>query len=265
MFADELRRLFRRPRSIVILVIVAVVPIALGVIAKTLGAGGSGGPPFFSQLTQNPIFLSLVALTTMQPFVLPLMVSLVAGDAIAGEASSGALRYLLVAPASRVKIVLIKTASALIFAIVIALVVALAGGLAGALLFHAGKIITLSGTEVSQARGILLTFEASLVVGVSLFSVVGVGIFVSTLTDSPSAASAITVGVAIASEILGGVPQLVHIQPILLSNYWQSFIDLFRDPQILHNVGRNLIEQGGWLVASIVAALVNFTQRDITS
>lgn len=266
MFADELKRTFRRPRNLVILGILVLIPAALGILVKTLGVGHrGGGPPFFAQLSQNPIFLSLAALTTMETFLLPLMVGLVAGDSIAGEANSGSLRYLVVAPAGRRRLILVKLASALTFALVAAVVIALSGAITGAILFPIGQIITLSGTTISNAHGVLLMLEAAAVVGVSMFSVVGVGVFVSTLTDSPAAASSIAVGVAIATEILGNIPQLAHIQPLLLSTYWGSFVDLLRDPQVLHSVGRNLLEQAGWLAVTTVAALVSFSQKDILS
>jgi ABC-2 type transport system permease protein len=266
MFVEELRRTFTRPRNLVILGLIGLVPILLGVVVKTLGVGhGSGGPPFFSQITDNPVFLVLVALTTMQTFLLPLLIGLVAGDSVAGEAASGSLRYLVAAPAGRVRIILVKTLVVMIFTIAAALVIAITGGVTGSLLFHVGKIVTLSGSVVSNTRGVVLTVEAALTVGVSMFSVVGVGLFVSTLTDTPAAASAVAVGVAIISEILGGIPQLIHVQPILLSTYWGSFTDLMRTPQVLHGVGRDFLESFGWLAVTVIAGAVNFAKKDLLS
>ncbi len=267
MFVDELRRTFRRPRNLVVLGLIALVPILLGVVVKTLGPrnGNGGGPPFFNQLTQNPVFLSLVALTTMETFLIPLAVSLIAGDSVSGEASSGALRYLLVAPAGRGRLLIVKTASALVFTLVAVLIIAVVGGVTGAILFHLGPIVTLSGTTVSNIRGVVLTLEASAVVGLSMFSIVGIGVFVSTITDSSAAASAVAVAVAVISQILGQIPQLVHIRPLLLSNYWGSFIDLFRSPQVFHNVKLDILEQFVWLTVALVAAWINFRAKDIFS
>ncbi len=267
MFADELRRTFRRPRNLVVLGLIALVPVLLGIVVKTLGqrGGNGGGPPFFSQLTQNPVFLSLVALTTMETFLIPLAVSLIAGDSVSGEASTGALRYLLVAPAGRGRLLAVKMASALIYTMVAVVIVAIVGGITGAILFHIGPIVTLSGSTVSNLTGIGLTFEAALVVGISMFSIVGVGVFVSTLTDSSAAAAAVAVAVAVVSEILGQIPQLVSIRPLLPSTYWGSFIDLFRTPQVLHNVKLDILEQAVWLGLTFIAAWINFRGKDIFS
>jgi ABC-2 type transport system permease protein len=267
MLVDELKRTFRRPRNLVVLGLIALVPVLLGVVVKTLGhsGGNGGGPPFFSQLTQNPVFLSLVALTTMETFLIPLAVSLIAGDSFSGDASSGALRYLLVAPAGRGRLLLVKVFSALLYTVVAVLLIAVVGGVTGAVLFPIGPIVTLSGTTVTNLGGVGLTLEAALLVAVSMFSIVGVGVFVSTLTDSSAAASAVAVAVAVVSEILGQIPQLVHIRPILPSTYWGSFVDLFRSPQVLHNVKLDLLEQVVWLVAALSAAWFNFRGKDIFS
>ena len=41
--------------------------------------------------------------------------SVVAGDAIAGEASHGTLRYLLIAPAGRIRLLIVKYLAAAVF------------------------------------------------------------------------------------------------------------------------------------------------------
>ena len=51
-----------------------------------------------SQVTHNGVFAALAGLTIALPIFLPMTVSIVAGDSIAGEANLGTLRYLLVRP-----------------------------------------------------------------------------------------------------------------------------------------------------------------------
>ena len=63
------------------------------------GGGGNGpGAAFFNQLAGNGVFLTFIALSTLLVLVLPLVVAVVAGDSIAGEAGYGTLRYLLAVP-----------------------------------------------------------------------------------------------------------------------------------------------------------------------
>src|SRR5207245_8871186 len=76
------------------------------VLATT--SGGSGGPPFFDQLRTNGLFGGLAGVGLIVPFFLPLGAGLLSGESIAAEAAGGTLRYLLVRPVGRVRLVLTK-------------------------------------------------------------------------------------------------------------------------------------------------------------
>ncbi len=80
-------------------------------------------------------------------------VGVVAGDAIAGEASAGTLRYLLVAPAGRTRLLLVKYASVLTFCLVATFVVAASALAVGALLFPVGRSRPSPGPGSASARG----------------------------------------------------------------------------------------------------------------
>lgn len=266
MFADELTRVFRRPRNLVILLLLSVLPIVLGVVVKVAGGPrNGGGPPFFSVITHNAVFLPLAALATMGTLVLPLAVAIVAGDAVAGDAANGSLRYLLLSGGSRAKVVVAKGVAALVFALVAALTVALVGLIVGFALFPHGRLVTLSGVEVSVVHGVGEVLLSALVVGASLVSVVAVGVAISTATSSSLTATAITLAIVIAAEVIGVVPQLAVVRPILLSTYWGTFINLFRSPAYLAPIVKDLAEQAGWLIVWGTAAVASFLSKDIVS
>src|SRR5580692_607317 len=88
-FRSELRLVFGRVRNLAMLAVLAVIPIAFGVLFRlTLNnPGGGGGPAFLNQLAGNGVFLALVMLSTLLLLLLPLAVAVVAGDSVAGEAS----------------------------------------------------------------------------------------------------------------------------------------------------------------------------------
>ena len=93
MLRAELHHLFRRRRIIALLSVLALVPIAIMVALKIAGGtDGGDGPTFLNQVTNNGVFASLAGLLITLPVFLPLAVSIVAGDAIAGEAGLGTLR-----------------------------------------------------------------------------------------------------------------------------------------------------------------------------
>ena len=85
-----------------LLAALAAVPVLLAVAVYLSGGPGAGnGPAFLDRASHNGVFTALAGLAVTMPFFIPLSVAVVAGDAIAGEASLGTLRYLLVRPAGR--------------------------------------------------------------------------------------------------------------------------------------------------------------------
>jgi ABC-2 type transport system permease protein len=266
MWRAELATQFRRRRTIALLVVLAVVPAALALAVYLSGGPQAGnGPTFLDQVTRNGVFAALAGLTVTIPFFLPLTVGVVAGDTVAGEASLGTLRYLLVRPSGRSRLLLVKAATAATFCLVGALTVAAGGLIAGAILFPIGRVTTLSGTSVSLLEGMLRTFGAALVVGMSLFGLASIGLFISTLTDVPVGAMAATVGLAILSAVLDAVPQVHAIHPWLFTNRWLAFGDLLRSPVTWTDIRKDLFLQAGYVAVFGSAAWARFTTKDVLS
>ncbi|MFF1698202.1 ABC transporter permease [Streptomyces sp. NPDC058257] len=273
LFRSELGITFRRWRTLALLGVLAAVPILVGIAVKietsdgsTVGGGGeAGGPAFIAQITNNGLFLVFTALAATLPFFLPMAVGVVAGDSIAGESSAGTLRYLLVAPAGRTRLLLAKYATTMTFCLVATLVVALSALAVGALLFPVGEVTTISGVPISYGEGLLRALLIALVVAASLIGVAALGLFVSTLTSSGIAAMATTVGLLITVQILDQIPQLHAIQPYFFSHYWLSFADLMREPVYWDELVKNLGLQGLYAALFGSAAWARFGAKDITA
>jgi len=267
LLRSELTTLFRRLRTLAILTCLAGVPVLLAVAVKVFSApsGPNDGPPFLYQVASNGLFVALTGLVVTLPLFLPLAVGVVAGDSIAGEASQGTLRYLLVVPTGRIRLLLVKLATVLIFCLVAAFVVALAGMAIGAVLFPLGPVTLLSGDTIGAgeafARGLLVAGY----LGLSLAGLAAVGVFISTLTDVPIAAMAATVTLAIISQIVDSIPQLHAVHPWLLSHYWLAFGDLLREPIYTPLIARGLALQLGYVVVFGLLAWARFSSRDILS
>ncbi|GGW32145.1 ABC transporter permease [Streptomyces griseoloalbus] len=270
LFRSELLTTFRRWRTLALLGVLAAVPVLVGVAVRIetgdgSSAGGGGGPAFISQVTNNGLFLVFTALAATLPFFLPMAVGVVAGDALAGEASAGTLRYLLVAPAGRSRLLLTKYATVMAFCLVATLVVALSALTVGAVLFPLGDLTTISGTRISFTEGLARALLIALVVAVSLIGVAALGLFVSTLTSSGIAAMATTVGLLITVQILDQIPQLHALHPYLFSHYWLSFADLMREPVHWDDLTKNLGLQAVYAAVFGSAAWARFTAKDITA
>lgn len=261
---NELALLFRRRRTWAMFGALAAIPILLAVAVR-LSSGDSGGrgPAFLDQVSQNGLFVAFTALTVAIPLFLPLTVGVVAGDSIAGEASAGTLRYLLVAPVGRVRLLLVKFVSAIVFCLAGTLVVVVAGILIGLALFPIGPVTLLSGDTIGYAEAAARALAIAAYVTLSLLGLCAIGLFISTLTDVPVGAMAATVVVAIASQILDQLPQLAAIHPWLLSHYWFDFADLLRQPIVWDSFGTNALLQLGYVAVFGALAYGRFSTRDI--
>ncbi|MDX2878639.1 ABC transporter permease, partial [Streptomyces ipomoeae] len=229
------------------------------------GGGGGAGPAFIAQITNNGLFLVFTALAVTLPFFLPMAIGVIAGDAIAGEANAGTLRYLLVAPAGRTRLLLTKYATTMTFCLVATLVVATSALIVGALLFPLGDLTTISGTHISFAEGLFRALLIALAVAASLIGIAALGLFVSTLTNSGIAAMATTVGLLITVQILDQIPQLDALHPYFFSHYWLSFADLMREPIYWDDLQKNLGLQALYAAVFGSAAWARFTAKDITA
>src|SRR6266700_4057730 len=162
-FGNELRVTFFRRRNQLLLLVVALFPLLIGIGLKAAapqGGGGGRGPgasgaAYFSQLAGNGVFLSFVALSLLLILVLPMMVAVVSGDSVAGEAGYGTLRYLLAVPAGRTRLLAVKYATIVVWAVVATFIVSVVALLTGVALFGAGPVTLLSGTTVSLADGLV--------------------------------------------------------------------------------------------------------------
>ncbi|MEV8094360.1 ABC transporter permease [Kitasatospora sp. NPDC085879] len=265
LFTSELALVFRRARTMAMLGILAALPVLIGVVVRVQTGGSRGeGPAFIAQVTQNGLFLVFTALAVTLPVFLPMTVGVVAGDAIAGEAATGTLRYLLVAPAGRSRLLAAKFSAAMAFCVAATGVVAVSALVTGAALFPLGEVTLLSGDSIGVGTALLRAVLVAGVVALSLAGLVAIGLFVSTLTGSGIAAMATTVVLVITVQILDSFPQLHAVQPFLFTHRWLSFSDLLRNPMHWDDVLQNLGLQAVYAVVFGSAAWARFTSRDIT-
>ena len=267
LFRSELRLVFGRRRNQALLVVLSSAPILIGTavrIASPSGGGGDG-PSFINQITQNGLFLAFTSLIVALPFFLPLSVAVVSGESIAGEASSDTLRGLLVVPVSRTRLLMVKYASVVVFALASTLVVWGVGLIVGLLLFPHGDVTLLSGTTVSFTNAFGRALLVALYVSAMLAGVGAIGIFASTLTEVPMGAMAATAVLTIISEIVGAVPQVRVVWPYLFTTPWTAFGDLLRSPVPLEAMGRGLLVRAIYIAIFLSLAWARLTTRDVTS
>ena len=263
--ASEMRIICGRRRNIAGLGVLAVVPIVLAIAVKVASPGFGGGPDFISAITGNGLFVAFAALALELPIFLPLAVSVVAGDSVAGEANIGTLRYLLTIPAGRTRLLLVKYAAIVIAALIAVLVVAAVGTVMGLALFGGGPMTLLSGSQTSMADGILRLLLTCLYLTAQLAALGAIGLFISTLTEQPIGATVAVVLVNVMMFVLDSISQLSWLHPWLLTHWWTAFGDLLRDPMATDNIVRGLLTAAVYAGFFWLAAWARFSSKDVTS
>lgn len=259
---SELRLVFGRRRNQMGLLVLAGVPV---VMAIALRASSRAGGPMGGLLSGNGLIVAVMALIAEAPFFLPLAISMLAGDAIAGEANQGTLRYLLTVPVGRTRLLVVKFCSLLVGCLTGVAVVAVVGIVSGAALLGAGPAWTMSGTQIGFWAGVGRIALMYLYYAALLAALAAIGLLISVLTDQPLAATVAIMIVNILSWIALAVEQLAWLHPWLLSNWMLSFTELLSDPMMTTNVVKGLQLAAGYVVVFGLAAWARFTHKDITS
>lgn len=261
VLSAEVRWILRRPRNLLALLLLACLPILIG-IGVTVSRGRSG-PDLLSSLAGNGLVLPVLTLVIAQTLLLPLVIAMVAADAFAGESSHGTLRGLLLAPIGRVRLVAVKAFGVVVMAILAVAVIAISGILTGLLVVGGDSMVTLSGTTVpmTQAFGRVL-----LAVGWSAVQVTAIGMIAlafSSLTDHPLVVMAATLGMLIIFGVLGQIPALNWLQPVLVTTNETAVVDVLRDPITTGGLGTGLFRAACYLLIGLSASVARIATKDV--
>ncbi len=266
LLRSELRIIFGRRRNLAGLLVLAAVPIVMAVAVKVSSPRrGGDGPDFIGSITGNGLFVPLAALTIELAVFLPLAVAAISGDAVAGEANLGTLRYLLTVPVSRTRLLIVKYLAIVIFSFAATFLITVVGVLIGVALFHGGNMTLLSGSQVGFGVGALRVLMATIYLSIQFAAFGAIGLFISTLTEQPIAATIAAVILNVAMFILNSIPQLSWLGPWLLTHWWTSFGDLLRAPIAWAPIGQGLLSALCYAVVFWLGAWAVFAAKDITS
>ena len=268
-YASELRLVLLRRRNLLLLAVTALFPLVIGIALRLAapspqGANGPGSS-FFNQLAGNGVFLTFIALSTLLILVLPVVVAVVAGDSVAGEAGYGTLRYLLAVPAGRTRLLAVKYGVIVTFALCATFIVSAVALVVGAVLFPVGPVTLLSGTVISLPAGLLRLLFITLYVAAAMAALGAIGLAISTLTEHPIGAIAAVMILVVTSEVVDNVPQLAVIHPYLPTHWWLSFDSLLRSPVDTSTLLRGLLSFAVYAVLFGSFAWARFTSADVTS
>ncbi|WP_028847662.1 ABC transporter permease [Thermocrispum agreste] len=260
----EVRWIFRRPRTLVVLALLAIFPPIIGISIVLAGPGeASGEAPLFVAAATSALSIPLGSFMMLMSLFLPLAVAMAGADAIAGEQSVGALRGWLVAPVSRGRLLAVKVFGVLAVALVAAGLVALTGLTTGLILNGMDGIITLSGTTLGFADGLGRIGLAVAWVTLQLLAVGAVALAISTTTEHPMLVVALVLGGLIVSQVLSVFDSLSWLHPFLLPEGWVAAMpQLMRDPVSLDLLGEGALRAACYVVIGLSLAYARIVTRD---
>jgi len=269
MIAVELFKLVRRPRTWVSIALLCGLPalVAVFLAVTEVGPGPGEEPVFLSAVLSNGALFPAAALAIVLPVFLPVAVAVVAGDAVAGEAASGMLRYLLIRPVGRTRLLVAKLISMTVFTVLAVATVAVSAYGIGITLFTSepGAVTSVSGVTLTKTEILLRITATVLYIAVSMLGVGALALFLSTLTDSSLGAALGALAALVASQVLVTLDAAGAVQPYLPTRYWFAWIDFFRDPILWRDIERGLAIQGVYVLVFLGMAWANFATKDITT
>jgi ABC-2 type transport system permease protein len=297
MIAVELYKVFARARTWISLLLICALPLLVAVfVAVTHIAPPPGqGSAFLSAVLNEGKLYPAAALALVLPVFLPVSVAVVAGDAIAGEAANGTLRYLLVRPVSRTRLLVSKLLAVTTFTLFAVVAVTVTSYLIGVFLLGHGAPVSVgggggglagpgspggaptagvqAGSSVTSLSGAPLTLlqlgeRVAWAVGfitVSMLGVAAIALFLSTIADSALGAAIGALAVLVASEVLVALNAASVVQPYLPTRYWLAWIDFFRQPIFWRDIQRGFAIQAVYVAVFLAAAWANFSTKDITA
>ena len=262
-----------RTRTLVIVLILVGLPslIVFAINARSDRPRRGDGEGLFRLASQSGLLVPAAVLSITSGFLLIIIAGTLAGDSVASDASWGNLRYVLMRPVSRVRLLLAKAfvAGTLIWAATI--LVTLAALVAGVILFgvHAVTFPGIDGLaggfHLSTGALILRVVIATGYVAFGFTALLALGTLFSTLTDTAASAIGATIGVYIVSEILDSISQLGQVRYAFPTHYFDAWETMFTDNTYSREMMVGIVVQAAYLVVVGAAAIIWFNRKDIRS
>jgi ABC-2 type transport system permease protein len=260
----ELRKLVVQKRTYIGLGAALIVP-AIFVVAL-LADGSGGGPdgvPFGRYVRESGLATPLVCLSFGSIWLLPLITALVAGDIVATEEHNGTLKTILTRSVERWHVFAGKLLAALTYAALALVVYAGFGLLLGSVAWGLHPVTSLSGTTVGVGRGLVLMLAGTGVYFLPIIAMCAFGVMLSTVTRNSAASVVGTLMFSIMMQLLGIISALDAIHPYLLSEQFNAWEGLLRQPIDTAPIVRAAWVSALYAVPAAVGAFLVFLRRDV--
>ena len=272
----ELFKIFKKPRTYIAFAAIAII---IGLIQLALYVDDESYMDFMLQTIRlsfdiegkmmNGYLVFFVILHTLLVHV-PLLICLIAGDMISGEANMGTLRMLMTKPVSRTSLLLGKFFAACIYTILLLTFMAVLGLLGSIALFGTSDLIVQkSDMFILFDRGDVLWRYAGAYgfAALSMIMVAALAFFLSVFAENSIGPIIAAMSVIIVSTILTtmDIPFFNAIKPYLFTNHMLNWKGFFERPVDYAEVLKSSLVLLGHIVFFVSLGIFIFRRKDILS
>ncbi|MCX6225575.1 MAG: ABC transporter permease subunit [Bacteroidia bacterium] len=275
LISIELYKIFSKPRTYIGFgaIIIIVLAVEFGVLLE-----GDMMMGFIMQNIKdrfifegniiNLYLVSYIILNTLWIHV-PILVALVTGDLLAGEANSGTFRLILTRPVSRVQLVLAKFIAGWIYAVMLVAVMAILSIGIGLILFGPGDLLVVTNkVNVFSADDVLWRFAGAYGYGIlSMTTVAALSFLLSAFADNSIGpiigTVALIIGITIVSTV--GASLLGPVNHYIFTSYLPSWQLFFQTDSGLSTLGHAILIQAIYVAGFLSATIWYFRKKDILS
>jgi len=216
----------------------------------------------------NGFFVSQLVMYFLMVHI-PFFIALVAGDQVAGEATAGTLRMILIRPPSRLKVLAAKAAISLIYTIMLVLCLAVLSLGLGIIIFGTGDLLVREeGLLILSKKQAICRFLIAYPLAMLGMSVVAaLALLLSVLVENAIGPIIGTMAIVVISVIISEMPISLfeRIRPFLFTSYSKVWQKAFLDPMPLNDIILSVIYLLIYMVLFFGAASFIFNRRDILS
>lgn len=272
----ELFKIFKRPRTYISFVAIAAIIV---LIQLALFLDGETYLRFMLQSIESTFNIEgkimhgyLICYVILQTLLIhvPLLIALIGGDMIAGEANMGTLRLLISKPVSRTNLLLSKFTATGVYTLLLLVWMAFLSLLLSILVFGTGdlmifksqQIVIIKSTDVMWRYFAAFGFAA-----IAMITVAALSFFLSLFAENSIGPIVTTMSIIIVSTILTtmDLPLFNTVKPFLFTSHMLGWKGFFDDPVNYAAV----LKSAGILIMHIIgfvgAAILVFRKKDILS
>lgn len=275
LLKTELFKILKRPRTYIgfgaILFIVVALELAFFAEGETLVGMAMQNLQSVFRLEGKIISVNFLTYMLLNVLIIhvPILICLVTGDIISGEAGNGSLRLLMQRPYSRVKIYMSKWLAGMIYTIALVLFLGLTSYLLGYFLFGEGDLIVFRrGVHVFEADDVFWRFLGAFGMGIlSMMVVAALSIMISSFTSNSIGPIVGTIAILIVLNIISTVASSV-LQPVLPYFFTTHFVKwqyFFETEVQWSSIYKAIIVQVFYVILFTTIGLINFKRKDILS